>query len=448
MANRSSTFVDKVKAFVDRHNLLDCKRKYLVALSGGADSVSLMLVMIKLGYKINAVHCNFHLRGEEADRDELFCRSLCEHLDVPLSVAHFATRNYASAHKISIEMAARYLRYDYFERLRCDIGADAVAVAHHKDDTVETLLINLIRGTGIHGLTGIACRRDNIVRPLLCVSRQEILAFLKESGQDFVDDSTNMVDDVVRNKIRLNIVPLMKEINPSLTDAVATTAERVRMAADIFDVAMEDRIKQAMVSDSNGCHIYELDKIHDEYTFYCLMKPFGFSASAIEDAFQMVKKPKTGALFSSQSHEMTFHRGKLVVMKKGKSFKTMKLPECGRYVIGEDGRVFVLKRQLAGEGFKPSKMPHSVSFDADKVSFPLILRTVKEGDRFYPFGMKGSKLVSDLLTDMKTNILEKQRQLVLADEYGKILWVVGKRTDNRFRVDETSKEIITAEFSL
>ena len=447
MARHSSFFVNKVKAFVEKHDLLDLNRRYLVALSGGADSVALMLVMLKLGYKIDAVHCNFHLRGDEADRDELFCRSLCERLVVPIHVAHFATREYASVHKISIEMAARYLRYDYFERLRCDIGADTVAVAHHKDDTVETMLINLIRGTGIHGLTGIAYRRDNIVRPLLCVSRQDILKFLEESGQDFVDDSTNMLDDVVRNKIRLNIVPLMKEINPSLTDAVATTAERVRMAAEIFDDAMDKRIKQAKVSSSNGCHIYELDKINDEYTFYYMLKPFGFTASAIEDAFRALKNPKTGALFCSQTYEMTFHSGKMVVMKKDNAFKTMKLPECGKYVIGDNDRMINIKRQLIGDDFKPSKKPFLASFDAEKVVFPLILRTINKGDRFHPFGMKGSRLVSDLLTDMKTNNLEKQRQLVLTDANDTILWVVGKRTDNRFRVCESTKEVVTAEIS-
>ena len=219
-----SRFEQNVEQFIARHQLLDKDKPCLIALSGGADSVSLLLALLHLGYKTEACHCNFHLRGSESVRDEQFCVSLCERLGVPLHRIHFDTEQYASLHKVSIEMAARELRYRYFEQLIQDLEAQGVCVAHHRDDSVETLLINLIRGTGINGLTGIAPRNGHVLRPLLDVSREDILEYLSLQQQDYVTDSTNLVPDVVRNKIRLQVLPLLRTINPSVSDSIATTA--------------------------------------------------------------------------------------------------------------------------------------------------------------------------------------------------------------------------------
>ena len=195
----------KVSDFIGKHQLLSHEGLHLVALSGGPDSVALLLVLRELGYKIEAAHCNFHLRGEESDRDEEFVKSLCNKLDIPFHIIHFDTREYATLHQVSVEMAARDLRYGYFRQLCQDIGAASVCVAHHRDDAVETLLMNLLRGSGIHGLTGIRPKNGAIVRPLLCVSREEIEQYLHSIGQDYVTDSTNLVNDVMRNKIRLEV---------------------------------------------------------------------------------------------------------------------------------------------------------------------------------------------------------------------------------------------------
>lgn len=200
-----------VAQYIGKHHLLDKQGIHLVALSGGADSVALLLVLRDLGYDLHATHCNFHLRGNESDRDEQFCVQICEKLGVPLHRAHFDTHVYAEAHHVSIEMAARELRYQYFRQLKDDIKAKDICVAHHRDDQAETVLMNLMRGAGVQGLTGMAPLNDDIARPLLCVSRQEIEAYLEEKGQDYVTDSTNLVADVNRNKIRLQVIPQMEK---------------------------------------------------------------------------------------------------------------------------------------------------------------------------------------------------------------------------------------------
>ena len=206
----------KVEAYINKHKLLETSNLYLAALSGGADSVALLLLLKEGGFNVHAAHCNFRLRGAESDRDEAFCVELCRQQGVELHRAHFDTREYAAVHKVSIEMAARELRYRWFSQLREDIGASGVCVAHHRDDSVETVLLNLVRGTGLRGLTGIQPRNGDVLRPLLCVSRAEIEQYLTDRGQGYVTDSTNLEADVMRNKIRLQLIPLLKTLNPSV----------------------------------------------------------------------------------------------------------------------------------------------------------------------------------------------------------------------------------------
>ena len=227
---KKDKILQQVAGFIARNQLLAADNKYIVALSGGADSVALLLIMKALGYDVEAAHCNFHLRGKESERDENFCVSLCESLGIILHRIHFDTLTYAQLHKVSIEMAARDLRYSYFEQLRRDINADAICVAHHKDDNVETILLNLVRGTGMNGLTGISPRNGFILRPLLCIGREDILEYLEAENQDYVTDSSNLVDDVQRNKIRLNVLPLLENVNPAVKDNILTMARWIAEA--------------------------------------------------------------------------------------------------------------------------------------------------------------------------------------------------------------------------
>ena len=279
-------FVDKVAKFAaDNGLLVKSGGKYIVALSGGADSVALALTLLELRYDVEAAHCNFRLRGAESDRDEAFCTAFCKNNGIPLHVAHFDTREFAALRKVSIEMAARSLRYAWFARLRTDIGAEAICVAHHKDDSVETVLMNLIRGTGIHGLTGIKPRNGNVERPLLCVGRCDIENVLAEIGQTFVTDSTNLETEAVRNKIRLELLPMMRRINPSVSDAVAATAGRLAEVSSVVDTMMSDSITRIL----GQCHgdrlVFTAKQIEElpapGTTLFTLLSKFSFTSAHI-----------------------------------------------------------------------------------------------------------------------------------------------------------------------
>lgn len=435
--------------FIRQNSLMDKESKYLVALSGGADSVSLLLSLKELGYNIDAVHCNFHLRGEESDRDEKFCVSLCKREGIEIHIVHFNTTEYAELHKVSIEMAARNLRYSYFEQLRKDISADGICVGHHREDSVETLLINLIRGTGINGLTGIAPKNGFIIRPLLCVSRMDIETFLKGKGQLFVTDSTNLIDDVTRNKIRLNIMPMIRAINPSADKDIANTAFRINEAAKVFNDAIEKSAER--VSEYNNNHtsinIKKLFReVSPEYTLYYILSKFSFSSAAIEDLFSRLQsKVQTGKVFASSTHQLLIDRDNIIIEHLDtEEAKSMRIPECGTYVYSDDKK-FKITEIVIDSSFKIQRNKHVASFDADTIKFPLTIRRTQTGDWFIPFGMKGKKLISDYLTDRKLSVFEKKRQLVITDAEENIIWVANERSDNRFRIAEPSTKALIIE---
>lgn len=445
------SFLQKIKRFISTGALFPQQGKWkgLVALSGGADSVCLLLVCKSLGYDVEAVHCNFHLRGDEADRDEMFCQQLCEREAVPFHRVHFDTLTYASLHKVSIEMAARELRYNYFEQLRQSIGADDILVAHHRDDSVETVIMNLIRGTGIHGLQGIKPRNGHIVRPLLCVGRKEIEAWLKERERDFVTDSTNLEDDVVRNKIRLNLIPLLEGINPSVSENIAQTALRMVEAGKVFDNAMRKDVDSVVKSTLSSTDVAPADRLMSidvkalaevssrEYTLQTILSPLLFSPSQVEEISRS-DLSQSGKRWESATHTLIVDRGSLLVKEKSNADrKPFRIPETGTYVVSETlsaSEKVSVKVVKVDENFLIDRSPLCATLDADKVRFPLCLRNVKPGERFMPFGMKGTKLISDYLTDRKRNLFQKEAQLVIADAEDNVLWLVGERPDGRYCV--------------
>ena len=442
----TESFLSKVSDFISRHNLLARDGKYLLALSGGADSVALLLAAKRLGYQLEAIHCNFHLRGEESDRDENFCKQFCEEQGVSLHLAHFDTRFFAETHKVSIEMAARQLRYDYFERLRNDIGAQGILVAHHLDDSVETVLMNLIRGTGLHGLTGISPKKGLIIRPLLCLTRQEIERFLEAENQKYVTDSSNLIADVTRNKIRLEVLPLLRTINPSVSESIASTANRISQAATLFDEALTQKIKSAVISfESPDQIVVDVKKIDSEYVLFQLLSPYHFSPAQIEDIYRHLDAD-TGTLFASETHELLFDRGRMIIQKKEALFNPLRMPVTGNYVLSDGGRITIEERVVDGD-FQVSREPNRVCLDAQQLTFPLTLRTFQEGDRFQPLGMKGSRLVSDFLTDRKYSLFQKRRQLVLEDATGRIVWIVGLRPDHRVRITPATRRALIVRYA-
>ena len=432
----------KVDAYIKKYKLLNTNDLYLVALSGGADSVALLLLLKEAGYQVHAAHCNFHLRGAESDRDEAFCVELCRELGVELHRAHFDTRAYADLHKVSIEMAARELRYNWFAQLCKDLGAAGVCVAHHRDDSVETVLLNLIRGTGLRGLTGIQPKNHTkgqtlcVIRPLLCVSRAEIEAFLAERGQKYVTDSTNLEADVLRNKIRLQVLPMLRELNPAVSENIQRTTENLAEAQAVLDAVV------GKYKDSNVLELSELEKYgSSEYIIFEWLKNYGFNGSQVR---QILDADCGGIVSSAMGYEVLKDRSRLIVEVISKPSKRMIVPEKGTYVIGgfygktvENSKFRVRKCAVY-----VSKVPHIATLDAAKVTFPLTIRGVEEGDWMVPFGMMGRKLLSDLMTDLKMNVFEKRRQLVVVDAQGVIVWAMGLRTDQRVAVSDATKEVL------
>ena len=424
----------RVKDFIDRNNLLDPNVLHLVGVSGGADSVALLLILKDLGYRVEAAHCNFRLRGDESDRDEEFVRNLCSEHDIPLHVIHFDTKEYAALYQVSIEMAARDLRYGYFRQLCQDIGAQTVCIAHHRDDAVETLLMNLLRGAGIHGLTGIRPMNGQVVRPLLCVSRKEILEFLDSIGQTYVTDSSNLVCDVLRNKLRLQVLPLLEEIAPGATPNIDKTANYLREAEKVYQAEIERELNN--VNDSVQIN-WLLEQPSPSAFLHEWLSPLGFNSSQTEQILDSVNSG-SGREFLSATHILVIDRSALIVEPISKPMKSMKIPETGTFRYDEST---IYKFEIANE-VVISKSAETATLDADKVKFPLTIRAIENGDWFIPFGMNGRKLVSDYLTDQKFSILQKRRQLVLTDASGNIVWVIGSRTDNRYRVSDKTTKIL------
>ena len=434
----------KVERYIEKHKLLNSNDLYIIALSGGADSVALLLLLKNAHFNVHAAHCNFRLRGDESDRDEAFCVELCKGLGVELHRAHFDTREYAELHKVSIEMAARELRYKWFEQLRQDIGAAGICVAHHRDDSVETVLLNLVRGTGLRGLTGIQPRNGNILRPLLCVSRAEIEAFLAEKGQKYVTDSTNLEADVQRNIVRLEVLPLLRKLNPAVAENIQRTAENLVEAQQVLNVAI------AKINDSNILNLSDIEIYgSSEYLTFEWLKKYGFNGNQV----RQILEAETGKIISSMTgYDVLKDRGRLIVEPALEPFKPMRIPEEGTYVMGGSDAEFVGKNtenktlRVRKMPVYVSKDPHIATLDATKVSFPLTVRRVEEGDWMQPYGMKGRKLLSDLMTDLKKTVFEKRRQLVVVDSQGVIVWAIGLRIADFVAVSDATTTVVEVAF--
>lgn len=416
----------------------------LVALSGGADSVALLRVLLSLGYTCEAAHCNFRLRGEESERDEKFVRTLCNELEVPLHVAHFDTREFAVQQKISIEMAARRLRYDFFSQLLASTPAQFVAVAHHSDDNAETLLLNLVRGTGLRGLCGMQYRNGNIVRPLLNVSRKDITDYLAYLGQDYVTDSTNLENDAMRNKIRLNVLPLLRKLNPSINDTLHREAQKLREAETMYRWAV-NRMLDKIAIHGNGDEEIATSDIPDgisvEAVLHEWLFPKGFNETQVLEAFEAAKQGKK-VRFETAGNMLFFEQGIFFLTRKD-SF-----PHSEPIVLPNEGVVHLrptvsLEMKSCGMPVPRHKLtcPEYAFADTAKIKGSLRLRPLFRGDRFMPFGMRGSKLVSDYMADRKIHEWERMRQFVVVDDE-KIIWLVGQRTDERVRITSATKSMI------
>ena len=421
----------KIAQYIDNERLFPINARIIVALSGGADSVALLRILHTLGYDCEAAHCNFHLRGTESDRDEMFVRKLCKTMKTPLHTIDFATEQYAIEKKISIEMAARELRYQWFAEIKEKTKADVIAVAHHQDDSVETVLLNLIRGTGINGLLGIRPKNGDIVRPLLCISRKEITDYLQNAGQEYMTDSTNLQDEYTRNKIRLNLLPLMQEINPLVKEHIIDTSNYLNDVNRIYNKGIEEG-KQRVIEKGNIRIVPLLKEPSPEALLFEILYPLGFNAAQTKNILTMLEGQTGKQFISKDGWRVVKNRELLLIDKKEKQENP---PFCLIKEEKEYTKDFIIPREK-----------HIACFDTDKLIGEINLRKWQTGDIFIPFGMKGKKKVSDYLTDRKFSIIQKENQWVLCCG-DKIIWIVGERTDNRFRIDEKTKKVTVFKMS-
>lgn len=459
--------LNKIKTYIETHKLLRPDGRYIVGLSGGADSVALLLILKELGYCVEAAHCNFHLRGKESQRDEEYCINLCKEQDIKLHLTHFKTAEYAELHRVSIEMAARTLRYNYFEALRQDIGADAVCVAHHRDDSVETVLLNLVRGTGLRGLMGIRPRNKHIIRPLLACSKADIEAYLAAKEQAFVTDSSNLVADVKRNKLRLKVVPTLKEINPSFDDTIMKMSESIGEAQKIINASLKSAFS-SIVSVENGDADTLFSQLQDgtpkqalpnlridiaalqayvspEYSLFYLLIPYGFTSPQVRSIASSLLS-ENGKKYITDSYTLLFDRKMILVSQREKTApKPLKLPETGKYIYSEHCSIEI-KEETVDSSFTIPTASNEIVVDKAKVHFPIVLRRTATADRFRPFGMRGSKLVSDYLTNLKVDAVSKRKQLVLVDGNGEIMWLVGRRSSETYRIGSTTTTALRIRF--
>lgn len=405
--------------------------------------MALLTVLVRLGYPCVAAHCNFHLRGEESDRDAAFAAAYAASIGVPFYQAGFDTAEYAAYHHLSIEMAARELRYRWFEELRASVGAQAIAVAHHRDDSVETLLLNLVRGTGIRGMAGIRPRNGYVVRPLLDLSREEIVNWLAAQQIAYMTDSTNLSDQYTRNFIRLRVLPLLEELNPSVKTAIARTAAHLSAAETIYLQTIE-KAKEEVMATPGRLSIDALMQFPEPAAIlYELLQPYQVSRPLAEDIFRSLAKI-AGKEFFSPVCRFIKDRDYLLIAPLQAEEKTSYVltPVEGSW---EEPIRLSARLEEVSPSFMIEKEKTTGCFDLDKLQLPLVLRRWTEGDWFIPFGMKGRKKLSDYFSDHKFSRLQKEHVWLLCSG-NDIVWIVGERADHRFRIEESTKHALIMKF--
>lgn len=431
-------FEQKIAEYVAREGLLDGSGDVLVTLSGGADSVALLLVLRALGYPCRACHCNFHLRGDESVRDEAFVRRLTSRLGVECSFVDFDVDGYRTAHGCSVEMACRELRYEWFEQLRVRYRCRVIAVAHHADDCIETFFLNLLRGTGISGIVGIKPRNGLVVRPLLCVRRADIEDYLSAVGESFVVDSTNLQSDYKRNKIRNIVMPTLLREFPGADQAILDTISNLRGDLAVFRAAVDCRRDQLCRADGNLLHI-DLDGLlrseHPATLLHEFLHPYGFTSSQLDD---MLRDGLPGALFEANGYVAERSRGEIIVAPD--------VADDAEYAFSlDDVSALPIKLDCAvverTADFRFDGGAAVAYFDEKILDANLTLRHWRQGDRFQPFGLKGSKKLSDYFSDNKFSIVQKRRTWLLCEE-DKILWIVGHRAAGHYAVGGETKKVV------
>jgi tRNA(Ile)-lysidine synthase len=422
-----------------------CSRgeKILVAVSGGPDSVVLLDLFDKSGFEISIAHCNFKLRGKESDEDETLVKELAGKYQKAFFVKDFETEKYADEHGLSIQEAARELRYNWFERLADQHGFDRIALGHHRDDAEETFFINLIRGSGLTGLKSIPAKRGRFIRPLLFASRQSVETYAEEHGLKCRQDSSNASDKYLRNRIRHHLIPLLGEIDGRAKEGLAKSLSNLEEDYLILQELINEKRKKMIIRNGEylTISINDLLTLQPVQTWsYYLLFPFGFNRDTTDSIARSSEEKESGKIFISVSHELLVDREHLFIRDREAkpSSETMLIHLHDEQIDHPVGMEFkVVDNEDSGFGVSGNT---TVWFDLDKLHFPLKLRSWKTGDSIRPFGMEGSKLVSDILTDEKVNLFDKEKVMVL-ESGGVIIWILGIRRSDHFKVGENTRKV-------
>ncbi len=416
----------------------------LIGLSGGADSIALTHILLSLGYSIEAAHCNFHLRGDESNRDEQFVVAQCKKWNIKLHIVHFETEKVARQENISIEMAARKLRYEWFANIMTTNNIDLLAVGHHADDSVETFFLNLTRGTGVRGLAGIKHRNGNIIRPMLNLSRADIEQYCTVNSLEYVNDSTNAEEHYLRNKIRHSVMPVFKSINPSFLETMLANMSRLNSVADMVTEAV-NKFRSEAVGSEGDCTLISkrvlMERKTPELILFEILNEDGFTASTIADMYKCIEENRIGRQFFSNTKRAIIDRYNVVIMPRNLSRENEEF-----YIENGTNSIptpipLTINEYDKNNSFEIKKLKHVGMFDADLINFPLTIRRWQQGDSFKPLGMTGFKKLSDYFIDQKLRIDEKEHMWLLISG-NDIIWIIGQRMDDRYKITNRTKKVL------
>jgi len=431
--------IESFRSYIAQHHLFSSGNRLLIAVSGGVDSVVLCELCHQAGYHFEIAHCNFQLRGEESQRDEKFVRSLAEKYQVKIWVRHFDTTDYAAFHKLSIQEAARELRYAWFNEILEEHNFSFLLTAHHLDDSIETSLMNFFKGTGIAGLRGILPRQGKIIRPLLFAGKQELQDYALHHSLQWVEDSSNESDKYTRNYFRHQVIPFIRKIYPGVEKNLTQNLTRFRDTELLYQQSIEWYKKKLLTVKENEVHIPVL-KLQQVAPFttvlYEIIREFGFSAAQTNEVAALLESD-SGRYVQSLTHRIIRNRAWLIIVP-------VKTAEASIIPIEKTGKYYFPGGSLElspAKNSQPETDRYIACLDAASIHFPLILRPWKTGDYFYPLGMTKKKKLARFFIDQKLSMPEKENTWVLEMDK-KIIWVVGRRIDNRFKLKETTKDIL------
>jgi tRNA(Ile)-lysidine synthase len=434
--------LNEFNRFISDNGLISEGDTILMAVSGGIDSMVMAHLFLETGYKTAIAHCNFSLRGEESDKDEDLVREFASIHSIPFFTVKFNTKEYSRENGLSIQMAARDLRYKWFERIMNENNYNLLAVAHNLNDNIETFLINLTRGTGIAGLTGMKPLSNRIIRPMLFAARSKIEAYCNENKVRFREDMSNEDTKYTRNKIRHKIIPVLREINPSIETTLNETADRIYGINEIVYNYISE-LKEKISEEKGDITSFNLPKlipyIHNKTILFELFKQFGLNGVMVNDLVSIIQGKTGGQLFTS-THRIVKNRKEIIVSHESVIRDYCFLINDVTDLIKVPGIESAYYEDASG-AYEISSDRFSACIDAGKINYPLVVRKWKPGDRFYPLGMKQQKKLSDYFIDCKYSLFEKENKLVLESE-GKIIWIIGDRLDNRFRITSMTKKAL------